>query len=255
MTRRTRPLVRAAIPFVCLLGIWYSVELLFDPGRTTLASPQAVTVEIGELIREGTLPAAIAESLGRLLPATVIAVVAGGPTGLLIGLSSNANRMVEPTLRFLNAVSGVAWLPILITWVGFGELTIILIVVYTALFPMVFNTSVAITSVPPAYVEAVKTLGAGRLRRLREVYLPGALPGIISGLRSGVAYGWRALIAAEYVVGGGGLGLVVLEARTAGLVERVMAGMIVMAFLWLVIDRLILKAVEEHFTTRWGLSV
>ncbi len=249
------PLVRATIPFVVLLGIWYAVELFFDPGRTTLASPQAVLFEVGELIREGTLPSAIGESLGRLLPATAVAVVAGGPIGMLIGLCPNAGRAMEPTLRFFNAVSSVAWLPVLITWVGFGQLTIILIVIYTALFPMIFSTSLAVTSVPRTYVEGVRTLGAGPLRRLWGVYLPGAVPGILSGLRSGVAYGWRALIAGEFVVGGGGLGMLVLEARTAGLVERVMAGMIVMALLWLVIDRLILKAIEEHFTTRWGLAL
>ncbi len=243
------------MPFLAVLCIWSAVGVIVDPGRMSLAPPQAVLVETAVLIREGTLPAAIVESLCRLLPGVFIAVVAGGPTGMLIGLRPTANRMVEPTLRFLNAVSGVAWLPILITWVGFGEVTIIVIVIYTAFFPTVFNTSLAVVSVPRVYKEGTQVLGAGMLRRLWDVHLPGALPGILSGVRTGMAFGWRALIAGEFVVGGGGFGMLMLEARTAGLVERIMAAMIVMALLWLIIDRLIFKAVEEHLTDRWGLTV
>ena len=75
----------------------------------------------------------------------------------------------------------------------------------------------------------------------------------MTGMRLGIGFGWRALIAGEFVVGGGGIGFMLFQGRTSGATERVMLGMIILGLLWLMIDRLILRPVEEYTITRWGM--
>ena len=128
----------------------------------------------------------------------------------------------------------------MISWFGFTERTISSIIIYTMIFPVVFNTMVGVRTVPrSARRDAVdgSELATDHQGRLR----PGSFPSVMTGLRLGIGFGWRALIAGEFVVGGGGLGFFIFDARTAGVIERVMLGMIVLGVLWLLIDRLILR--------------
>lgn len=245
--------VRATLPFVVLVAVWWGVHAVFDPAPTKLVDPAAVWRAFFEVVREGTLPAYIVRSLGRLGLGVVIGVVVGIPVGWLLGLDKDVARAAEPVLRFFNAISGIAWLPLMIAWFGFTERTISSIIIYTMIFPVVFNTMVGVRTVPPVLRDAARSMGAGWFRVIRDVYVPGSFPSVMTGLRLGIGFGWRALIAGEFVVGGGGLGFLIFDARTAGVIERVMLGMIVLGALWLLIDRLILRPVEEYTATKWGM--
>ena len=94
------------------------------------------------------------------------------------------------------------------------------VIVYTVLFPIVLNTVLGVESVHRDLARAAQSLGASRMCMLWEVTLPGALPNIITGLRNGLGYGWRALIAVEIIVGTSGIGLMMFDARRgAGALE------------------------------------
>jgi taurine transport system permease protein len=244
---------RSLLPFIFLLAVWWGVYEIFDPAPTKLVNPANVLDAFFEVMREGTLPAYISQSMGRLLLGTVIGVVVGIPLGWLLGLDKDIANAAEPTLRFFNAISGIAWLPMMITWFGFTERTISSIIIYTMIFPVVFNTMVGVRTVPPVLRDAARSMGASWPRVIREVYIPGSFPSVMTGLRLGIGFGWRALIAGEFVVGGGGLGFLIFDARTAGVIERVMLGMIVLGALWLMIDRLILRPIEEYTAVKWGM--
>ncbi len=95
--------------------------------------------------------------------------------------------------------------------------------------------------------------GRGGLRIVRDVYLPGALPSIVVGMRLGMGYGWRALIASEMLVRQGGLGDLIFGARTFGQIDRIMVGMIVIGTLYIVVDRLLVQPVEMMTLARWGV--
>ena len=95
------------------------------------------------------------------------------------------------------AAGDIAWLPILVIWFGYGLTTMTFVIVYTVIFPVVLNTVLGVRSIPVSLHRAALSLGASRAQVLREVVLPGALPNILTGLRNGLGYGWRALIAAE----------------------------------------------------------
>jgi NitT/TauT family transport system permease protein/taurine transport system permease protein len=141
----------------------------------------------------------------------------------------------------------------MLVWFGFGERTILVAVNYTVLFPVVFNALVGVRGVPRMYRDALRTLGASRWRILRDVVFPGALPHIVTGLRLGLAYGWRALIAAEMLVGAHGLGSMIFTAQAFHLTARIMLGMAAIGTLWVVLDYFVLRPLEEATIARWGL--
>jgi NitT/TauT family transport system permease protein/taurine transport system permease protein len=185
--------------------------------------------------------------------ATCISMLVGVPIGFAVGTNRYAARALEGFLRFLQSVSGIAWLPLAIIWFGFSHLTTLVIVIYSLIVPVIFNTMVGVRAIPENYSLALRSLGAGRLRLATDVYLPGALPSIVVGLRLGMGYGWRALIAAEMLVRQGGLGDLIFGARTFGQIDRIIVGMIAIGALYIIIDRLIVQPIENITVARWGL--
>ncbi len=168
-------------------------------------------------------------------------------------LNGAARRALWPILLFFQAIGDIAWLPLLLIWFGFGIGTMTFVIVYTVIFPVVFNTAQGVRSIPPELVRAAQSLGAPRWRILTEVILPGALPNIMTGLRNGLGYGWRALIAAEIIVGTSGIGFLMFDARRAGSAVEIVLGMIVLGLLWYVVDAWVLAPIERATGQRWGL--
>ncbi len=245
----------AIFPFLVLLAVWWGAWAIFDPPEIVLVSPPTVFWATIHSIQDGTLPTYITRSLSRLALGTLIAGGVGIPLGWLIGIDEDVAHSFEPFLRFFNAVSGIAWLPAMIIWFGFSERTIQVIIVYTMIFPIIFNSMTSIRTIPRRYRDACRTLGASRMRIIRDVYMPGSFPGVMTGMRLGIGFGWRALIAGEFVVGtaaGGGIGFYIFDARTQGSIRKVMAGMIALGVLGLVINRMILRPIEEYVNERWG---
>jgi len=218
-----------------------------------LPPPAAVLAAGADLVTKGILPDFVAESVRRMLLAAVLGLVVGVPAGLVLGMSRRVADFFYPVLNFFQSVSGIAWLPLLLVWFGFGERTILVAVNYTVLFPVIFNALLGVRSVPRIYVNALRTLGASRWRVVSDVLVPGALPSIATGMRLGLAFGWRALIAAEMLVGANGLGFMIFNAQNFHLTSRIMLGMAVIGLLWLLLDYFVLRPLEQATIARWGL--
>jgi NitT/TauT family transport system permease protein/taurine transport system permease protein len=207
----------------------------------------------GALVYKGILPDYLEDSVVRLAVGAATGVAIGIPLGVLVGLSSRAHATLWPILLFFQAIGDIAWLPILLIWFGFGLTTMTFVIVYTVLFPVVLNTALGVRSIPIDMHRAARSLGATPARMLWEVVLPGALPNIITGLRNGLGYGWRALIAAEIIVGTSGIGFLMFDARRAGSVVEIVLGMILLGLLWYIVDNWILAPIERITGQRWGL--
>jgi NitT/TauT family transport system permease protein/taurine transport system permease protein len=252
MSRREKVLTWLAL-MAGFLGAWTLASATLPLPPYYLPPPAAVLTAGSELVVKGILPLYVAESLRRILTAAVVALVVAVPTGLVLGMSRRVADVLYPVLSFFQSVSGIAWLPLMLVWFGFGERTIVVAVNYTVVFPVIFNAMLGVRSVPRIYVNALRTLGASRWRIVRDVLLPGALPNIATGMRLGLAYGWRALIAAEMLVGAHGLGSMIFGAQNFHLTARIMLGMAVIGALWMLLDYFVLRPVEEATIARWGL--
>jgi ABC-type nitrate/sulfonate/bicarbonate transport system permease component len=248
------PGVRALLPFVPVVIAWGAVAAAGVFPRVFFPGPLDVLRVFGSLVYKGILPAYLEDSVARLLAGAAAGVALGVPLGLLVGLSPRAHAVAWPMLLFFQAIGDIAWLPILLIWFGFGLTTMTFVIVYTVLFPVVLNTVLGVRSVPLDLVRAARSLGAPRRRILVEVIVPGALPNIVTGLRNGLGYGWRALIAAEMIVGTSGIGFLMFDARRAGQVTEILLGMIVLGLLWYVVDGWILVPLERATVQRWGLT-
>ena len=247
----------AAATWVLFLGgfvaAWSIAAATLPLPAYFLPPPLAVLGSGVELFTKGILPTYVAESLRRILLAAGLALVVGVPLGLVLGLSRRVAGVCYPLLNFFQSVSGIAWLPLMLVWFGFGERTILVAVNYPVLFPVIFNAMLGVRSVPRIYVNALRTLGGSRWRIVRDVLFPGALPSIATGMRLGLAYGWRALIAAEMLVGANGLGFMIFTAQNFHLTARIILGMAIIGALWVLLDYFVLRPVEEATIARWGL--
>jgi taurine transport system permease protein len=245
--------LRILLPFVALVTIWWIAKAAFVGDDRVLVSPAQVGATFIELVAHGLLAEYASTSLQMIGIAALISTLVGVPLGFLIGSNRYAARALEGTLRFLQGVSGIAWLPLAIIWFGFTHTTTLVVVIYTLVVPVVFNTMVGVRTIPENYALALRSLGASRLRIVKDVLLPGALPSIVVGLRLGMGYGWRALIAAEMLVRKGGLGDLIFGARTFGQIDRIIVGMVLIGTLYVVVDRLIVQPIENMTVARWGV--
>jgi NitT/TauT family transport system permease protein/taurine transport system permease protein len=247
------PAIAAFVPFIPIIAMWSFIVWLELFPRVFLPGPGDVAAKAWELTTKGILTDYLSDSVERLAVGAAVGMAIAIPLGVFIGLNRRAHEMTWPILLFFQAIGDIAWLPILLVWFGFGLTTMTFVIVYTVLFPVVLNTVLGIRSVRPELIRAAQSLGASRLQILFEVILPGALPNIITGLRNGLGYGWRALIAAEIIVGTSGIGFLMFDARRAGSVEEIVVGMIVLGILWYIVDSWFLAPIERATGQRWGL--
>ncbi len=244
---------RSVLPFLVLTAVWWAVKILLRLNSTILPSPVEVASSSWPLVREGILVDDLSASLGRLLVGSALGILVGVSIGLLIG----SNRLVSVTFRpFLNAlqgVSGIAWLPMAVIWLGYRGITIEALILYGVLSPVIFNTVIGVRTVPVRYADAVRVLGGGRWYVFFHVWLPGALPSILQGIRLGIAYGWRAVIAAEMLMSIGGIGYLLFESQTFHQTSRIVLGMAIIGLLWVFMDQAFLRPIERFTVERWGM--
>lgn len=241
-------------PFLPIVAAWWLVTALEIFPRAFFPGPWEVVRSFGDLVYKGVLPAYLQDSLTRLASGAAFGIAIGVPLGVLIALHRISYKFFWPLIVFFQAIGDIAWLPILLIWFGFTLTTMTFVIVYTVIFPIIFNTALGVQSIPVDLIRAARSLGASPFRVLLEVILPGALPNIITGLRNGLGYGWRALIAAEIIVGTSGVGFMMFDARRAGSVVEMILGMIVLGILWYVVDGSLLSRLERATIERWGLT-
>jgi len=160
---------------------------------------------------------------------------------------------VRPLLTFLQSIAGIAWVPLAIIWFGIGTGSVVFVIANTIFFASIYNTVVGVQMIPAVLHRAVRTLGARGPQILWELIIPGALVQIILGLRTAMAYGWRALVAGEMIAGTTGLGYMTIEAVQWYKTDTIILGMIVIGVLWLLLDRLLFVPLERRTIHRWGL--
>jgi len=146
-----------------------------------------------------------------------------------------------------------AWVPLAVIWFGIGMGSVIFVITNTIFFGAIYSTVIGVQTIPKTLHRAVLCHGAKGLQVFTELILPGALVQIILGLRTSMAYGWRALVAGEMIAGSSGLGYMTIEAVQWYQTDTVILGMILIGLLWLMLDRLLFAPLERRTVARWGL--
>ena len=251
------PRVLAAVKFVApllfLLLLWEAVVRAFGISPRIFPDVESVARAGLETIQDGTLVRHIGASLGRVAVGTVLAIVISIPLGVAMGLSPVVSSFLTPLFRFFSVLAGIAWIPIATLWFGYGFGAITFVIFNAVFFVVAYNTLLGVARIPMPLRQAAAALGAGGWAMLTQVIVPGALPNIVTGVRTGLGFAWRGLIAAEMIATNVGLGYMLFLARDFYRTEVIVFGMIVIGILWLLIDRLLLAPLERATIERWGL--
>jgi NitT/TauT family transport system permease protein/taurine transport system permease protein len=250
---RLRAFLWAAIPFLLLLLLWQVVVASFEVSPLVFPSVSAVWRAGLAGLADGSLLGHIGSSLLRVATGTVLALLLAVPLGMAMGVSRAVAAFFTPLLRFFSVLAGIAWIPIATLWFGYGFGAIVFVIFNAVFFVVAYNTLLGVATIPIELRRAAASLGAGRLAIVREVLLPGALPNIVTGIRTGLGFAWRGLIAAEMIATSTGLGYMLFLARDFYRTEVIVLGMILVGAIWLALDRLLLAPLERRTVERWGL--
>ena len=244
---------------VALLLAWQLWSLTMPP-RTQAPSPVKVVQAFGVLTSSGALPAALLQSLGRVVTGFAIALALAVPIGFAMGRLRIVRGLLMPVVEGFRPIAPMAVLPIAILWLGTGTPTAWAIVAYAAFFPILVNTVAGVARVDVQLLRAAQTMGIPTRAVLARIVLPAALPTILLGARLGMGVAWTAIIAAELAVGAasgggssGGIGQMMFVFYSYSVdLNGIVVCMIVVGVVALLIDRLFRLA--ERRLTPWRFT-
>lgn len=248
---RVRGVLVAAVVPVTVLALWHvltAVTGVFAPYQ--LPSPAAVWTAGTELAADGTLWTHVAVSTQRVLLGFAAGAVVGLAVGALVGLSRRADALLVGTVGALRAVPSLAWVPLLILWLGINEDSKVTLIAIGAFFPVYTTVASALRHVDPHLVEVGRAYGYRGLGLLARVQLPAVTPAVAAGLRLALAQAWLFLVAAELIASSMGLGFLLTDSQYNGRVDRILLAIVALAVLGKATDGVVGIA-ERRLGRRW----
>lgn len=228
-----------AILPLALLALWQLLSTSGVFSAVQLPAPSKV-IEAGiDLWGRGQLGTHIAISTQRVIIGFSIGAVLGLVLGALVGLSRWARLLAGPTVGAIRAVPSLAWVPLLLLWIGIGEDSKVTLVAIGAFFPVYTTVSAALAHVDPKLVEAARSFGIRGLNLFTTVQLPAVLPSVVSGLRLALAQAWLFLVAAELLGASMGLGFLLTDSQNNGRTDRLLLAIVLLAILGKITDALV----------------
>jgi len=239
------------LPLV-LLGLWHESSVHTWVSPQILPPPAVVWGTSIDLIRSGDTPNNLLISLERV----GWGFLAGGSAGILLGigmaLSPGFRAFTYPTFNAFNQVPVLAWIPLLMMFLGIGEVLKIVIIAKAALVPMTINTFQGIRGIPEAHFEVAAVFRLNRWQVLRKVVIPAAMPSLFNGMRSSLTHAWLALVTVELLASSEGIGYQMVWGRQLFQLDVVIASIAVIGLVGLAID-LVFQFAEAHLL-RWRRS-
>ena len=200
---------------VILAAWWIAAELRLVP-HLFLPTPAEVASAAVSIFQDGYANATLFEHVGasllRIFTAAAIAIALGIPIGLLMGLNKWAKGVFDTPIEFYWPLPPLAYLPLMIIWLGIGETSKIVLLALAMFAPIVLSAQAGVRSVSQERVNAALSLGATRFQLMREIVLPSALPEILTGIRISLGVGWGTLVAAELIAATRGIGYLIMSA-------------------------------------------
>ncbi len=237
------------LPLV-LLATW---QLLSTSGLIPLyrlPTPSSVFLAAIDLSQRGLLWNDVAISAQRVILGFVFGSVSGLIVGAVVGLSRWASLLLSPTIGAFRAVPSLAWVPLLVLYLGINEDSKVLLITIGAFFPVYTTVAGALRHVDHHLVEVGRAYGLKRLNLLLTVQLPAIVPTVVSGLRLALAQSWLFLVAAELIASSIGLGFLLKDSQDNGRIDRLFLAIILLAILGKLTDAVI-GVLERFLLRRW----
>jgi taurine transport system permease protein len=224
-----------------VLGFWWAATALEWIAPIFLPSPGDVLHAARLVLMRGELLTDVAVSARRVFFGFALAALVAVPLGIVMAVWRPAKAVMDPFVSLLRPLPSITWIPLSILWLGIGEMQKVAIVFMGSWIYILLYTYESTRRVDPVLLRAARNLGAGDLAVMREVILPGALPGIIAGLKVTLAISWSCVLTAEMIAAQNGLGALIWQAKDWGNLPLVLVGMLCISLTVLVADWLALR--------------
>lgn len=234
---------------VALLALWQVACLsgLFPP--QVLVPPSGVAQALADMAASGELQRHVGDSLTRLLVGFAIGAVAGMVFGAALALSRLVEAVLSPLFLTLWQVPVIAFVPLMVMFLGIDEPFKIAVVAIAAFFPMALATFDGIRGVPRNWFDVAKVYRLSLLQLIRRILLPATVPAVLTGLRISLTRAWVVLVAAELLAADSGIGQMMEMGRQLFQIDVVLAGVVVSGLIGFLLDRGA-RWVESR-ATRW----
>lgn len=243
------------IMLVVLLGIWQiacghegatfpSPSKVWTESREVILHPlKNVTVEGWHIkIQDGGdvgIAGHVLRSLGRVAFGFSLSATFGIALGILIGQSKTAYRALDPIFQILRTVPPLAWLPISLAIFQQAGPSAIFLIFITAIWPVILNTAAGVQNIPSTYRNVGRVLSLNPFEYFTKIMLPATVPYMFTGLRVGIGMSWLAIVAAEMVQGGTGIGFFIWDSYNSSLLTDTIVALIWIGLVGFALDRIV----------------
>jgi ABC-type nitrate/sulfonate/bicarbonate transport system permease component len=242
--------VLGVVGVLAVLAVWQVCAStgIVDPKFSS--SPFGAAAALARSVRDGSLWGPLGSTLSIVAVGMAISVVAGIPLGLLIGRNRVLYGLTDQIISIMYSVPFVVFLPMLIFWFGIGAEARVVIVVWSALFPLLINVIAGARNLDAALMQVSRVFCASRWLTLRSVAFPSTLPYVLAGVRQAVGRALVGAIVAELFMGSAGLGYVVQVKTSAFQMDDAMAAIVVIAVIAIVLTYGVARL--EQRLTAWS---
>lgn len=234
---------------LALVVLWEAVVRAGWISPNLMPPPTEILRTYRDLAADGTLLGHIGVSSLRVLVGFAIGAGLAIVVGALLGLSRRLEALFDPTFQAIRAIPSLAWVPLLLLWLGIDEGPKITLIAIGAFFPVYLGLVAGIHNVDRKLVEVGEIYGLGPVGMIRRIFLPAALPSLFTGFRTGLSLSWMFLVAAELIAATRGLGYLLTDGRETGRADVVIVSIITLALLGKFTDSLLRGL--EHRLLAW----
>jgi NitT/TauT family transport system permease protein len=248
-------IARGCAGAACALALWegFARSGLYSQAVTPPLS--AIGAMLWAMLADGSLARHAAATLARMFGGLAIASVIAVPVALLMGRYRTWERALKPLVAVTMPIPSLAWVPLVVLWFGIGNLATVLVVVYAAVFPLLFNVWTGVRAINPLWPRAALAMRATQPQLFRYVILPAALPYAVTGLRLAFGRAWIAVIGGELLASPTwGLGKVIFDAKEYLNADVMLAALVAVGLLGLFFERFVFQRLEAATVGRWGMA-
>ncbi|HPR41214.1 MAG TPA: ABC transporter permease [Candidatus Methanofastidiosa archaeon] len=249
-----RKIIKLIVP-ICIVVGWELIAMSIDnpwklPQLVKILS--IVTHPNNSLLGTGTLIENTYYSLKRVVLGFGLACLIAIPLGVGMGWSKYLGDLFDYIVEVLRPIPPLAWIPLIMAWLGLGLRSAVMIIFLGAFFPILVNTIEGVKSISKSHIEVAKTFDASDYDIMRKIVIPHSSPYIVTGLRIGMGIAWMCLVAAEMMPGiaPSGLGYLIWQANTVGQISIIISGIIYIGIIGLLIDRSFKLIEKRYFSWR-----
>ena len=225
-----------AIGPILLVGLWCLMSWTGRLDPRTLSEPWVVVATARDLIENGRLQDALQTSAVRAFSGLALGIAAGTLLALIAGLSRLGESVIDGPIQVKRSIPTLALIPLLILWLGINEEMKIITIALAVMLPVYIHTHNGLRSIDGRYAELAETVDVGRVEFIRNVVLPGAMPGFLLGMRFAVTTALLSLVVVEQFNVTSGIGYMITLASHYGQTEVIVVGLVVYALLGLTAD-------------------